>query len=175
MTDCFIRTSTNYKPLRAEMFDLVARRWSLEPVRIHVLRNLGILEGRLVAEEKAQSDPYIYTDDDVLIVGREWVKRAVEAMLSLPKYAVCSTLSLIEGENLAKGEGIIYPMHAVGHPMIIRTGILTGLPHMDLNNECGTIHKYVLDKGYEEGLISGLRHNHLGHGFSGSPQHFWGY
>jgi len=108
-------------------------------------------------------------------VGKDWVNRAVKAMLGHPEYRACSTLSLVEGENQATGEGEIYEMHAVGAPMIIRKGTMVDLPDMDLNNECGTIHKMILDRGGKEGLINGLRHNHLGHGFSSNPALFWGY
>lgn len=174
--DVFIRTSRNANPLRAAMYELTRLRWEIDPnARICLLRDHGIRTGRIMAEDWAKSDPYIVTDDDVLIMGKDWVQRGTEAMLANPEYAVCSTLSMVEGENLAKGEGVIYPMHAVGAPMWIRKGILKDLPEMDLNSECGVIHKYVLDKGYKEGLINGLRHNHLGHGFSSNPSLFWGY
>jgi hypothetical protein len=60
--------------------------------------------------------------------------------------------------------------------MWIRKGILLELPEMDINGECGAIDQLVLTKGYKEGLISGIRHNHLGHGFSMSnPDFCFGY
>lgn len=155
-------------------------RWKLESVNVRFLNNWGIQEGRLHAEKEAQSDPYIVTDDDVLIVGKDWVKRAVDALLGSPEYGAVSSLSLIETENLAIAppdtpKGSIYPMHAVGAPMVIRKGLMKDLPEMDLNSECGVIHKFLLDKGYKEGLVNGLRHNHMGHGFSSNPALFWGY
>ena len=87
-------------------------------------------------------------------------------------------VTLVEGENQAvppPGAGLIYPMHWVGAPMWIRKGILTDLPGMTLNNECEQIHNYVLAKGFQEGLITGLRHLHLGHGFSSTPGLDFGY
>lgn len=135
----------------------------------------GIREARLMAENLAMSDPYIFTDDDVLIVGKDWVKRAVNAMLANPVYGACSSLSLVEGENRANGEGEIYDMHMVGQPMIIRKGLMAEVPEMDLDNECGVIDSFLRSKGLKEGLVNGLRHNHLGHGFSGTPCSFWGY
>lgn len=176
MIDVFIRTTRLLDPLRQAMFDASRVRWELDPlVRVQLVRDVGIREGRVLAEEWTHSDPYIYTDDDVLILGKDWVQRGLDVMLSHSEFAVCSTLSMIEGENLAKGEGDIYEMHAVGAPMWIRKGILTNLPPMDLNSECGVIHKHVLDKGFKEGLINGLRHNHLGHGFSSNPILHWGF
>ncbi len=174
MLDVFIRTTNVKSSLRTAMLDVTIARWRME-AHIEILRGYGIREGREWAERIAASDPYIFTDDDVLIVGKDWVKRGTEAMLAHPEYAVCSSLSLVEGENLATGTGTIYDMHAVGAPMWIRKGILTDLPEMTLDQECGVIHKYVLDKGYKEGLINGLRHNHLGHGFSSNPILHWGF
>ena len=177
--DVFVRTTLGRSALREAMFDATYQRWLLEPdVEMHTLIGVGVREGRVHAEKTSRSDPYIYTDDDVLIVGKRWVERGTEAMLANPEYAVASTLSLVEGENLAKppvGPGAIYEIHSVGAPMWIRKGILTDLPEMDMNMECGIINQYVLSKGFKEGLIAGLRHNHLGHAFSSNPSLHWGF
>src|SRR5215475_3158886 len=104
MIDVFIRTAKagEFAPLRLEMCLLVEERWDLEDANIHWLPSMGIREGRMQAEREAQSDPYIYTDDDVLIVGEKWVERGTRVMLDNPHFAVVSTLSLVEGENLAQ-------------------------------------------------------------------------
>lgn len=175
MIDVFIRTMSNQSTLRDAMHSVTEARWALENVRIITITDMGIREGRKWAESSSNSDPYIYTDDDVLIVGKDWVARAVSVLLANPEYAVASTLSLVEGENVATGTGDMYPMHAVGAPMIIRKGILADLPEMNIDQECGIIHKYILDKGFKEGLISGIRHNHMGHGFSSNPVLRWGF
>ena len=187
MIDVFIRTTSDKSHLRAAMFDVSFHRWDLEKTNIKFIHDMEIRSGRVYAEENAESDPYIFTDDDVLIVGKDWVKRAVTAIREYPEYLAVSSLSLVESENLATcppeyagmsmilHPGIIYPMHAVGAPMIIRKGTMVDLPEMDLNSECGVIHKMILDRGGKEGLVNGLRHNHLGHGFSSNPALFWGY
>ncbi len=60
--------------------------------------------------------------------------------------------------------------------MWIRKGIIQDdLPDFDLNLECGVIDQYVQAKGYKEGLINGLRHLHMGHGFSSTPGLDYGY
>jgi len=158
----------------------VSSRWKKEGINLrHLVVDVGSVENvravRMEAEQLAESDPYIFTDDDVLIVGKDWVKRGVEALLANPEYAIVSSLSLVEGENLAKGTGTIYEMHAVGAPSFIRKGFCTNLPDMDINSECGVLHKHVLDQGKKMGLVNGLRHNHLGHGFSGNPALHWGF
>ena len=183
--DVFFRT-TNYQynnnldEIRNAMRLVCLHRWDCEPVRMHDIYDKGIKEGREIAERQAQSDPYIFTDDDCLIVGKDWVKRAVEIMLANPQFKIVSTLSLVETENMARPsvDAPIYPMHMVGQPMLIRKGTCTNLPDMDFNSECGVLHKMVLDQGFQEGLFHPdlrIRHNHLGHGFSGTPVHFWGF
>jgi len=187
-TDVFIRTMSKQSGLRHAMAAITRERWLLEDCRVQECDDATVNEFRADCECMAQTDPYIISDDDVLIVGKDWVKRAAALMLANPHFAIVSTLSLVEGENLAVPGYIsgkpeeqqmdIYPMHAVGQPMLIRKGICVDLPPMDLNNECGTLHKFVLDKGYEMGLIHPkhhIRHNHMGHAFSSNPSLFWGY
>lgn len=177
MIDVFVRTMAWQNPLRTGLATATEARWKMDPLAcVRPLANFPIRLGRAHAERSAESDIYIFTDDDVLPVGRNWIARGLEAMLANPEYAICSTLSLIEGENLAKppeNAGSIYPMHAVGAPMWIRKGILSDLPEMTLNSECGVIDDYVKAKGFKEGLfnchVTGMRHLHLGHGFSSTP------
>ena len=185
--DVFFRTMTygdsELDHIRRAMRSLCFNRWDCESVNMHFVQDKGIREGREIAESQARSDPYIFTDDDCLIVGKDWVKRAVEIVLANPQFKIVSTLSLVETENMARPasdwiESPIYPMHMVGQPMLIRKGTCVNLPDMDLNSECGVLHKLVLDQGFEEGLFHPdlrIRHNHLGHGFSGTPVHFWGF
>lgn len=180
--DVFIRvTDAELKdPLRKAMLEVTVARWNLEPVTIHTMVDYPVREGRQFAENKAQSDPYIVTDSDVLIVGKDWVERGTHAFKSSFGYGAVSTLSLVETENAAttNSDDLIYPMHWVGAPMWIRKGILTDLPEMDLGGECRVIHEVMESKGYKEGLFNPnlrLRHNHLGHAFSSNPNLHWGF
>lgn len=181
MVDVFIRTTKANlaDPLRAAFFDATVARWKKDPeARVRIMQDREIREGRLWAEEHAVSDPYIFTDDDVVIHGKDWLARGRDVVLGNPEYACCSTLSLVETENVARpmnGE-LIYPMHWVGAPMWVRKGILgDDLPEMTLGSECGVIHEYVKQKGFQEGLIAGIRHMHLGYGFSSNPNLHTGY
>lgn len=182
--DVFIRVTQAElnDPLRKAMLEVTVARWNLEPVTIHTLVDYPIREGRQFAENKAKSDPYIFTDSDVLIVGKDWVSRGTESFLSCsPFWGAVSTLSLVETENQAlppDSQQLIYPMHWVGAPMWIRKGLLTDLPEMTIGSECGVIHEYLESKGYKEGLFNPslrLRHNHMGHAFSSNPNLHWGY
>jgi hypothetical protein len=181
MTDCFIRTiDRNLEdPLRKAFLDATVARWRMEPqVTITWILNKGIREGRMWAEAHAFSDPYIVTDDDVLPHGKKWLERGLLAMANKPEFAICSSLSLIESENMAKGpEGsVIYDVAWVGAPMWIKRGVIgEDLPEMTLGSECGVIDTYAKSKGYRCGLIEGLRHLNMGHGFSTDPTQQWGF
>jgi len=182
--DVFIRiTEAELKdPLRKAMFEVTVARWNMEPeANVRMLHGYPIREGRQFAENSAASDPYIFTDSDVLIVGKDWLKRGTEIFLAHPEYGAVSTLSLVETENQALPNGTqdsIYPMHWVGAPMWIRKGLLTDMPEMSLGSECGDIYAYLQEKGYKEGLFHPdlkIRHNHMGHGFSSNPNLHWGF
>lgn len=180
MTDVFIRTiEANLRnPLRKAFLDATIARWKMEPVTIRLIKDKGIREGRMLAESLSSSDPYIFTDDDVLPHGKDWTGRGLRAMLANPNYAILSSLSLIESENQAVGaEGsVVYDVGWVGAPMWIRQGVLANdLPDMTLGSECGVIDCYAKLKGRKCGLITGLRHLNMGHGFSTDPNQRWGH
>jgi hypothetical protein len=177
--DVFIRQGHNYTPLRHAMLIATIERWTLDPLASvrhpHLYGIHDPIEVRRFAEMAADSDPYIICDDDILIWGKDWVKRGLEAMEHHPEYGICSTLSLVEGENQATGQGEIYPMHSVGQPMWVRKGICTEIPKdTTFTYECQVIHKLCERKGFKMGIISGIRHNHIGSGFSNQPEHRWG-
>jgi hypothetical protein len=179
--DCFIRITKGElaDPLRAAFFDATIARWKMEPsVVVRAIQDRPIREGRLWAEEAASSEIYIYTDSDVLPHGKDWLCRGLKAMQANPEYAILSSLSLIESENRAVGpeNSVVYDVAWVGAPMWVKKGILSDdLPPMTLGSECGIIDTYVKAKGYKCGLINGLRHLNMGHGFSTDPAQRWGY
>ena len=180
--DVFVRVTDAElaDPLRKAMLEVTVARWNLEPVNVEILHGYPIREGRQFAENSAKSDPYIFTDSDVLIVGKDWIHRGTEIFLAHPEYGAASTLSIVETENTATpaSNWDLYPMHWVGAPMWIRKGLLTDLPEMTLGSECGVIFDYLKNKGFSEGLFNPslrLRHNHLGHAFSSNPSLHWGY
>lgn len=181
MFDAFVRTVSRQSPLRNALRYAVTQRLLMEPTtRVREIADMPIREGRYYAELEAQSDPYLFIDDDVLLVGKDWVERGARIVLNNPRFAIVSCLSLVEGENMARPscDDEIYPMHAVGQPMFIRKGICVDLPEMSLDQECGILHKLVLDKGFEMGLFHPrllLRSNHMGHGFSSNPILRWGF
>jgi len=176
MINVFLRTTSGHSALRLAFYEAALTRWKMDQnALVIIMLNKGIREARLEAERLSHSDPYIFSDDDVVIVGKDWIARGCAAMSAHHEYAICSSNSLLAGEQ-HPCEGEIYPMHSVGAPMFIRKGILKDdLPEMTLQSECGVLHDYVRKKGFKEGIISSLRHLHLGYGFSSTPGLDFGY
>jgi len=72
MIDLFIRTTPNKSRLRKRFFAVTIERWALDKdSRLLFLRDKGIREARIFAEQGALTDPYIFCDDDILIVVKD--------------------------------------------------------------------------------------------------------
>lgn len=168
MIDVFIRTLSGQNPLRHAFFEATRARWQMAGVRLRWLVDEPVRAARLRAERDATTDPYIFTDDDVLPWGKDWVEIGTAAMLANPEYGACSTRSVIAEEmgNYNPPEGAIYEVPAVGAPMWIRKGYLHDLPEFMFVEECIVIHNHLRLKGKKEGIIAGIRHLHLGFGFA---------
>lgn len=149
----------------------------MEDVRLLFL-DMDIREGRIWAEKTAETDPYIFTDDDVLPWGKNWVQHGTDVMLRNPEYAVASTRSVIAEEmgNYQPPDTEIYEIPCVGAPMWVRKGIIgPDIRDFLFVEECIEIDNYVKRKGYKTGIISGIRHLHLGFGFATDPRLVRGY
>ena len=180
MIDCFIRTSAKPSKMRIAMFHATLERWKLDPLaRIHYLVDRDYREARFEAEAAAQSDPYIFTDDDVLPHGKNWIAKGLEAMLAEPEYGACSTKSLIVNESpfdTKPAECRIFPVPCVGAPMWMRKGILKrDIAEYLYVSENMEIYNYMRQKGLKQGIINGIHHVHIGHGFSSTPEFVWGF
>jgi hypothetical protein len=176
----FIRSHGSRDPLRQAFHDATVARWNLDPLaRVCHLVNMDYREARLYAEAAADSDPYIFTDNDVLPHGKDWISKGVKAMLAHPEYGACSTKSLIVNESpfdTRPGDCDIFPVPCVGAPMWMRKNILKDdLPEHLFVSECIVLHQYMKDRGYLQGIINGIAHVHLGHGFSTDPRWVTGY
>lgn len=184
MTDVFLRRALFYRePLRRALLEATTARWEkdFEANLIPVIGTTDIKGVRLGCDEKALSEVYVVTDDDLLILGKNWVKRVTDILLRHPEYGAISTLSVIERENTLRPPNDtdeLYEAHAIGAPMVIRKGVIAGVPEMDLNSECMVIYEHLKAKGLKEGIVNpafNLRHNHCGNGFSNNLDMRWGY
>jgi hypothetical protein len=170
MIDVFLRSLGLQSPLRRGLFDATVARWRMEDVNLWFCWDKGIREARLWAEQNATSDPYIFTDDDVLPFGKDWLDRGTRILLAHPEYAIASTRSVIKEEMCSEGPGDIYEVRCVGAPMWIRKGILgPDVPELPFRDECILLDAYVRKKGYKEGIINGIMHHHLGFGCATDP------
>jgi hypothetical protein len=180
VVDVFLRTMVGEQQnsLRRAFRRATVVRWEMEDVHLHYL-SMGIREGRLWAERTATSDIYIFSDDDVLPWGKDWLERGLLAMGNNPEFAACSSRSVIAEErgNYEIPQGVeILPVPCVGAPLWMRRGILgPDLPEFLFVEECIVLHNYLLKKGFKEGIISGLEHHHLGFGFATTPNLVRGY
>jgi hypothetical protein len=174
--DLFVRTMSGKDKLRQAFYDATLARWEREPVRIRLMIDVHYRKARLLAEEQAQSEIYIFTDDDCLAHGKNWTETGLTAMMRHPEYGACSTKSLIVNESPFNGEGDIFPVPCVGAPMWVRRGIIKDdLPEYLYVSECIELHAYMKKKGFLQGIINGIFHVHLGHGFSTDPRWVLGY
>jgi hypothetical protein len=166
-------------PLRRAFMEASRARWAMEDVNVWWMWDKPIREARLWAEANASSDIYIFTDDDVLPWGKDWLSRGLQAMRKHPEFAICSSRSVIAEErgNYSIPEGMeIMEVPCVGAPMWVRKGIIgEDLPEHIFVEECIVLDNYVKRKGYKEGIISGLEHLHLGFGFATTPHLVRGY
>ena len=177
--DLFIRTMSHQTALRISLVEASTARWRMEPVKIHWLVDMDIRKARLQAEEAATSDIYIFNDDDVLPWGKDWTERGLKAMRNNPEFAACSSRSVVAEErgNYTIPSGVeILEVPCVGAPLWMRKGILKDdLPHYLFVSECVELHNYLRLRGFKEGIIAGLEHNHLGFGFATNPELVRGY
>jgi hypothetical protein len=180
MIDVFIRTMRDKEKMRVAFFVATVARWKIDPdARVQFILDRDYREARFYAENAARSDPYIFTDDDCLPHGKDWISNGVKAMLAHPEYGACSTKSLIVTESpfdTKPNECDIFPVPCVGAPMWMRKGIIKeDLPKYLYVSECIELHNYMKQKGYLQGIINGISHVHIGHGFSTDPRLVWGY
>jgi hypothetical protein len=175
--DVFVRTTTPRDALREGFFQATIARWNLDPdANVHVLADLDYREYRLLGEKMAQSDPFIFDDDDCLPHGKNWIRKGRDILLDNPTYALASTRSLVETEAPFTGVGDIFSVPAVGAPMWVRKGIIgEDLPTYNFVEECIVLFNYMKERGYQSGMMNGIRHMHLGYGFSTDPRWRFGY
>jgi hypothetical protein len=176
--DAFVRTQSGKDALRQAFYDATMARLEMEPLNVRILTDMDYRHARLVAEQLATTDIYLFNDDDCLPHGKNWTETGLKAMLAHPEYGACSTKSLIVNESpfdTKEKECDIFPVPCVGAPMWVRKGIIKDdLPEYLFVSECIEIHNYMKKKGFKQGIINGIKHVHIGHGFSTSAD-IWGY
>ena len=124
----------------------------------------------------AQTDPYVFADDDQLIFGggddapsgwTGWVDEGVKVMRRRPEYGILAGW----GTNFYPGsagdqDGIMTVRGAVGSPCFVRRGAIGTFPDYEIGSHdfetCGVLRS----KGIPFGLLLNCRYTHLGHRYS---------
>jgi len=127
-----------------------------------------------MAENLAQSDPYIIANDDALIYGQDFVENGLRIMEKYPDFG-CVSGAVTNGDQY-KLEGLeLTEIHAVGGLVFLRKGLVTEFP--PLEDAYWDIERFnqVTAKGFRSGYTRMCPYLHLGANFSvANPAFFVG-
>jgi len=189
--DVFIRFAPR-NPVRTYIAAAVWARWKLEKdVNLHGLWMSGcdILTScpnhfsvahafpekdfcwttREYAAKHAKGEYYILADDDHLILGDEWAKRAIRGVK--PGYGILSARSVVRGEYVDDPN-----RRGGGCPCIIRKGLGIDFSKLYGVKPCyqdPTIEDELLKNQLMQGYIPGLDYLHAGFGLSQVEPRCW--
>lgn len=200
--DVFYRTAPQTW-LRAGVMAATLARWKMEPdINLRVIASSPIEGGdwlhqlqapeailllnnfhwrsRLYADEQAQTDPYLLIDDDHLILGSDWVGRAVRVWQDQAVgYTMLSATSHLVVEQPAWPEGqprpVVYQApHCCGAPYLTSPGavpysMFSGPP----TQQDQVVSDWMRLQGLKFGYMRDLTYNHVGHGFSQTEPAWW--
>lgn len=183
----FIRVFSSNE-LRLGLAIATVARWKMQrDVRVHVLDCCDIqcpefgypFDGKTLsnrpipfatqslrhAEEHAQSDPYIISNDDCLIYGQDFVQNGLRVMRENPDYG-CVSGAVTNGDQYQLSGPDIHEIHAVGGLVFLRRGIVREFPpledcYWDLER-----HRQVAAAGYRSGYTKHCPYLHMGAKFS---------
>lgn len=195
MTDVFVTTlaedeDNSISRIRKCMLAVVMERWCLETEKVGLIecpngQEIAFQrERRIAAEQQAESQFYVLSDDDCLLeTCHPHLERAVEIMRDHPDFAMISWLPIncdIVPWNPPEEEwgdlvdGTVYDddeimEHVnVGGIRLIRKGAMLHWPDMDEGSKTyDQIHCSTLrDAGWRSGYFKTLRQLHLGRHYS---------
>lgn len=127
---------------------------------------------RRYAEEHASGPYYILCDDDTLILGADWAKRAVE-MARHENFALLSGNSVIAAERHSSNTDFALK-YCTGCPCVIRKGWLD-LDRMSgpANVQDSIIGERLHEQGLKSGVAIHLDYIHAGFGLSQVEPKLW--
>jgi hypothetical protein len=168
--------------IRAGMSQAVLARWLLQKdCRLEEIFGEGAdfhIASKKAAELNATSSIYVIADADCLILGKDFISKGVATLESHPEYGLLSATSICDGLFPAGHELPIMPdvieMHAVGGIAFVRRGILTEFRDCRPDQVDGTICDEINRKGLKTGVMTHVRFNHLGAGYSLTSKGCWG-
>jgi len=208
--DCFIRCAPE-TPVRAHLALAAIERWKLETdVRLRVIWKAGTFPlakwrdedndapieqtisgdnfqwtSRDYAEKNATTNPYIFIDDDHMILGKDWVQRAMKLWYQFAdnRTAFFGSDSIMPSENqkanyernTGQQAGEVYQApYAMGAPLIHRKGVIDysqfsgPAPQQD-----DIVTQHLRAKGMRFCYMRDILYLHLGFGLSQVQPLLW--
>ncbi len=195
MTDVFVRVFSSSE-LRLGFAIASVARWKMQKdVRVNVLRcgdgdfyQYGCRQWELpneidmpfatqslrLAEQFAESNPYIIANDDTLIYGQDFVSNGLKIMEKYSDFGVISG-AVTNGDQFQLNGPDITEIHAVGGLVFLRKGLVTEFPPLEDCYWDGERHKQVVAKGFRSGYTKMCPYLHMGAHFSvANPEFFVG-
>lgn len=127
-----------------------------------------------MAEQLAESDPYIIANDDALIYGQDFVQNGLGVMERNPDYGVISG-AVVNGDQFQFDGPELTEIHAVGGLVFLRKGLVTEFPPLeDAYWDCER-DRQIKAKGFRSGYTRLCPYLHMGANFSvANPAFFTG-
>jgi len=153
------------------------KRWWLEPdCYLAPIKN-DTIKAKAAAEKVANGPIYVVTDNDCLILGKNFVKRGIEVMERHSEFGLLAATSISDGDYPSGSDWLHEPevieKHSVGGIAFVRKGILTEFNKCDPTRVDDTICSEMNRKGYKTGSMPAIRFNHIGAGYSISNPLWW--
>lgn len=161
--------------LRESMSHLCWNRWKIEQ-GIHIQMILDeAMEVKRKAEQISSSDIYVVTDNDCLILGKDFVKRGMEIMERHPECGLLAAANICEGDFRIDWQNMpeVVERDIVGGVAFVRKGILTEFKSCTPPEVDRVICDEIRSKGYKTGIMPSVRFNHIGAGYSISNPNYW--
>ncbi len=146
---------------------------------VHLPQESFAWTSRKYADENATTDPYIFIDDDHLLLGADWVKRALAEWEENPGYTLLSATSCVATEIPYPGalwqQGLYTEAACAGAPMIHKKGVI---PYQQfMGQKAGQQDIVVADwlraHGHKFAMMKSVHYLHLGYGLSQVEPLLW--
>ncbi len=121
------------------------------------------------AERRAHMPIYVIADDDCFPLGSNFIHRGATILNEHEDYGLVSATSICDGAYPAGKGGQtadIEEMHSVGGICFVRKGLLFQFNDLGANRVDESICSEVKRLGYKTGVLTRVRMNHIGSGFS---------
>lgn len=188
MVDVFIATIAR-EPIRNCILGAVVSRWKCEseinlrifdsqPGRFPHEKGFFIewekmqRSRRIFADQMAESEIYVLTDDDCMPLGVDFIARGLAVMQAHPEFGILAAMNVLNKNDAEPYTGKfidddVWECHAVGGIRFCRKGIIKEWPEsVDPGSYDMQHHEALVKAGYKAGYMRRVQFNHLGIGLS---------